>query len=387
MQSTFRGRLKRACNQISYLETPTQEVGLKNPYLICDYCGESHKAEECRQNNPTEQVCLSGGDIYDDLSLLRFYQNDDTPPWGNNKHKEKGENCHEWVVRSKFEDELANFKLKKKFHTKRIGETLDQHLLEMDEDELVLIILGRPFLATTRAIIDIHKGKLSLRVRNETITFNIGKSMKSKHSCNDYLYCADHTTKLVREKWVDTIDHDRKWAEVEEEGDSNEVQAFSFYPRTEPVEPLEWKALENRLKPLSAEPPKLELKELPEHLEYAFLQENNQIPVVISSALSTIEKARLLEFKPSVQTQRRVNPNIKEVVKKEVIKLIDAGLIYPISDSPWIQRISLTGFPAQSVGSSNTDVLDSPCLLVLITGTSQSRQHGKSESDSYYLSD
>ncbi|GJR72407.1 hypothetical protein Tco_0084772 [Tanacetum coccineum] len=45
-----------------------------------------------------------------------------------------------------------------------------------------------------------------------------------------------------------------------------------------------------------------------------------------------------------------------------------------------IQRISLTGFPAQSVGSSNTDVLDSPCLLVLITGTSQSRQHGPEQS-------
>ncbi|GJU85595.1 hypothetical protein Tco_1293141 [Tanacetum coccineum] len=41
----------------------------------------------------------------------------------------------------------------------------------------------------------------------------------------------------------------------------------------------------------------------------------------------------------------------------------------------YIQRISLTGFPAQSVGSSNTDVLDLPCLLVLITETSQSRQH------------
>ncbi|GJR57932.1 hypothetical protein Tco_1500094 [Tanacetum coccineum] len=40
-----------------------------------------------------------------------------------------------------------------------------------------------------------------------------------------------------------------------------------------------------------------------------------------------------------------------------------------------IQRISLTGFPAQSLRSSNTDVLDSPCLLVLINGTSQSRQH------------
>ncbi|GKB89502.1 hypothetical protein Tco_0961774 [Tanacetum coccineum] len=53
----------------------------------------------------------------------------------------------------------------------------------------------------------------------------------------------------------------------------------------------------------------------------------------------------------------------------------------------YIQRISLIGFPAQSVGSSNTNVLDLSCLLVLITGMSQSRQHGKSESDSYYLSD
>ncbi|GJZ17681.1 hypothetical protein Tco_0553804 [Tanacetum coccineum] len=110
-----------------------------------------------------------------------------------------------------------------------------------------------------------------------------------------HLSHADHTAKLVREQWVDTIDHDGKWAEVEQEGDSNEVQAISFYPRTEPVEPLEWKALENQLKPSSVEPPKLELKELPEHLEYAFLQENNQLPVVISFALSAVEKARLLE--------------------------------------------------------------------------------------------
>ncbi|GKF28671.1 hypothetical protein Tco_0095013, partial [Tanacetum coccineum] len=43
------------------------------------------------------------------------------------------------------------------------------------------------------------------------------------------------------------------------------------------------------------EPPKLELKELPEHLDYAYLQENNQLPVVISSTLSTAEKSRLLE--------------------------------------------------------------------------------------------
>ncbi|GJV24879.1 hypothetical protein Tco_1377574 [Tanacetum coccineum] len=46
-----------------------------------------------------------------------------------------------------------------------------------------------------------------------------------------------------------------------------------------------------------------------------------------------------------------------------------------------LRRISLTGFPARSVGSSNADALDSPYLLVLIIGTSQSRQHDKSESD------
>ncbi|GJR99378.1 reverse transcriptase domain-containing protein [Tanacetum coccineum] len=42
------------------------------------------------------------------------------------------------------------------------------------------------------------------------------------------------------------------------------------------------------------------------------------------------------DFKPAVQHQRRVNPKIHEVIKKEVIKLLDAGLIYPISNSPWL---------------------------------------------------
>ncbi|GKC92066.1 DNA-directed DNA polymerase [Tanacetum coccineum] len=87
---------------------------------------------------------------------------------------------------------------------------VDFVVLEMDEDELVPIILGRPFLATARAIIDVHEGKLSLRVGSETVTFNIGKSMKSKHSRDDYLYCADHTAKLVQEQWVNTVNHDEK---------------------------------------------------------------------------------------------------------------------------------------------------------------------------------
>ncbi|GKB36982.1 DNA-directed DNA polymerase [Tanacetum coccineum] len=173
--------------------------------------------------------------------------------------------------------------------------SIDFMILEIDEDELVPIILGQPFLTTARAVIDIHERKLSLRVRNETITFNIEKSMKSKHSHNDYLYCADHTAKLIHEQWVNTVNHDGKWTEEDEEEDSDKALVVSFYPRTKPMEPLEWKAPDNRLKPSSVEPPKLELKELPEHIEYAFLQEDNQLLVFISLALSIDEKTRLLE--------------------------------------------------------------------------------------------
>nr|GEV85385.1 hypothetical protein [Tanacetum cinerariifolium] len=122
---------------------------------------------------------------------------------------------------------------------------VDFVVLEMEEDDLVSIILGRPFLATARAVIDIHKGKLSLRVRSETITFNIGKSMKSKHSRDDYLYCANHTVKLVQEQWVNTVNHDGKWTEEEEEEDSNKALVVSFYLRIEPVKPPKWKALKN----------------------------------------------------------------------------------------------------------------------------------------------
>ncbi|GJR17474.1 hypothetical protein Tco_0966001 [Tanacetum coccineum] len=118
--------------------------------------------------------------------------------------------------------------------------------------------------------------------------------MKSKHPRDDYLYYADHTAKLIQEQWVNIVNHDGKWTEEEEE-DSNKALAISLYPRTEPVEPLEWKAPDNLLKTSSVEPPKLELKELPEHLEYAFLKEDNKLPVVISSALTTDEKTKLLE--------------------------------------------------------------------------------------------
>nr|GFC38603.1 reverse transcriptase domain-containing protein [Tanacetum cinerariifolium] len=115
-------------------------------------------------------------------------------------------------------------------------------------------------------------------------------------------------------------------------------------------------------------PPEVELKELPPHLECAFLGENEKWPVIIAIDLNLNQKTALInvlksrkkviawkltdirgidpefcshkilleeDFSPKVQSQRRVNLKIHDVIKKEVEKLLDAGLIYPISDSPW----------------------------------------------------
>ncbi|GKF96278.1 hypothetical protein Tco_0289013, partial [Tanacetum coccineum] len=109
------------------------------------------------------------------------------------------------------------------------------------------------------------------------------------------------------------------------------------------------------------DPPELELKDLPSHLEYAFLEGTIKLPVIISKELKDEEKAALLkvlkshkqaipsfcthkilmedDFNPAIQHQRRVNPKIHEIIKKEVIKLLDAGLIYPIFDSLWVSPV------------------------------------------------
>nr|GEY12174.1 reverse transcriptase domain-containing protein [Tanacetum cinerariifolium] len=90
------------------------------------------------------------------------------------------------------------------------------------------------------------------------------------------------------------------------------------------------------------EPPEVELKDLPYHLEYAFLEGDNKLPIIIAKELEKFYTHKILmeeDYKPAVQHQRRVNPKIYDVIKKEVEKLLDAGLIYPISDSPWVRPV------------------------------------------------
>nr|GEW82613.1 hypothetical protein [Tanacetum cinerariifolium] len=99
-------------------------------------------------------------------------------------------------------------------------------------------------------------------------------------------------------------------------------------------------------KSLVNEPPLVELKDLPPHLKYALLEGDDKLPIIIAKYLSGIDPEfythKILmeeDFKPAVQHQRRVNPKIHDVIKQEVIKLLEAGLIYPIFDSPWVSPL------------------------------------------------
>ncbi|GKD76422.1 hypothetical protein Tco_1339043, partial [Tanacetum coccineum] len=101
------------------------------------------------------------------------------------------------------------------------------------------------------------------------------------------------------------------------------------------------------------EPPEVELKDLPPHLEYAFLEGDDKVlkshKRAIAWKLSDIKGVdpefcthKILmeeDYEPTVQSQRWVNPKIHDVIRKEVEKLLDAGLIYPISNSPWVSPI------------------------------------------------
>ncbi|CAM8892590.1 unnamed protein product [Rhodiola kirilowii] len=124
--------------------------------------------------------------------------------------------------------------------------------------------------------------------------------------------------------------------------------------------------------PSVVQAPKVQLKPLPEHLKYAFLGENNTLPVIIKNGLGADQERRLIKVltehklairwtladikgisplvcmhrilledgaKPSREPQRRLNPIMVEVVQKEIQKLLDADVIYPISDSQWVSPV------------------------------------------------
>ncbi|KAL5819379.1 hypothetical protein ACOSQ4_023221 [Xanthoceras sorbifolium] len=259
---------------------------------------------------------------------------------------------------------------------------LDTEPMSETENQIP-VILGRPFLATCDANISCRSGVMRLSFGNMTMEVNIFNVFKQPQGDDEYEF-VDFIGTLMHDQFaknsvVDALEnflvnsYDSTSPETVEVAEISEISAFfdtfqvqdakGWYPKFEKIPPR----VEN--KSSSVEVPILELKPLPSGLKHAFLGPNDTFPVVISSQLTSEQENKLItvlyahksaigwsladikgispldcthkilledDVKPSRDAQRRLNPNMREVVKSEVLKLWNAGIIYPISDSKWV---------------------------------------------------
>ncbi|KAG7528251.1 Reverse transcriptase domain [Arabidopsis suecica] len=315
----------------------------------------------------------------------------------------------------------------------RVEIPTDFVVLEMDEEPKDPLILGRPFLATAGALIDVRRGKIDLNLGEDfKMTFDITKTMK-KPTIDGQVFYIEEMDRLADELLEELTEEDylqsaltkdgeegflhletlgyKKLLDTHKEEESSECfeklevpvaevstveedvsdQTRPTYSTTRRVGlpssiPEEVKEADSTCKlddtsrwpsPTSDDlselkAPKVDLKPLPQRLRYAFLGTNSTYPVIINAALNDDEVNLLLselkkyrraigyslsnikgispslcmhrihlenESHSSIEPQRRLNPNLKEVVKKEILKLLEAGVIYPISDSTWVSPV------------------------------------------------
>ena len=258
---------------------------------------------------------------------------------------------------------------------------VDFVIMKMEEDTQVPLLLGRPFLATGAALIDVQKGELTLRVGNEVVHFNINRSLEhldvdaesSMAVGNNNLLNVELNSDCIFQHSINEIEMNFQYPEsfdceilpsnlfnketVSSINENSQDEVCSQKQQTHEQE-------------TSAEG--LTLKELPSHLKYEFLEPEKRKPVIISAALTEAEEPKLLDIlrkykeaiawsiedlkgispsicmhkillndnaKTSIEHQRRLNPVMKEVVRKEVPKWLNAGFIYAISDSSWVSPV------------------------------------------------
>nr|GEZ89705.1 reverse transcriptase domain-containing protein [Tanacetum cinerariifolium] len=258
--------------------------------------------------------------------------------------------------------------------------------VDLDADPRVPLILGRSFLKTKRALIDVFKvldffdviTSGNLTPYYDPIVSTTSQTLTPFENSDFLLEEVDAFLALEDDPTSPKVDQ----SYLDSEEDILLLEAFlnddpSLPPPNQenymPQVRKELKICEAKSNKSSIdEPPEVELKDLPPYLEYAFLEGDDKLPVIIMKDLRVEEKTALItvlkshkraiawklsdikvidpefcthkilmeeNFEPVVQHQRRVNPKIYDVIKQEVLKLLDAGLIYPISDSSWVSPV------------------------------------------------
>ncbi|GJU75220.1 DNA-directed DNA polymerase [Tanacetum coccineum] len=279
---------------------------------------------------------------------------------------------------------------------------IDFVILDMPKDSRVPIILGRPFLATARAMIDVFNKKITLRVGDDEVIFNVDQLIKRPPTEDDECYGINDLGYTINAEAQELLANEepdsflsRGLEKSVDQADlesckSVESKYDDYWYSDKPIRRIEsintpYLIAQETKKPDKVESEhlysasaneidekKLKLKNLPHHLEYAYLHGDKSFPIIISSELSEKEKISLLQvlekrkgviawkmsdikgispsycthkilmeddFKPVIQPQRRLNLKVQDVVKNEIVKLLDFGLIYLISDSSWVSPI------------------------------------------------
>ncbi|GJU18488.1 reverse transcriptase domain-containing protein [Tanacetum coccineum] len=172
----------------------------------------------------------------------------------------------------------------------------------------------KPFLRTARALIDVHGEQMTLRHDDQSVTF--------KWAIHFYFGSLQSETRSPSFTPLGGSDF------LMEEIDEFLERDDSIPPSVDGVYDSEGDTvyLEELLSVINSDPnpPSSPVCEID-----VLKKGDDKLPVIIAK-----------NYRPDqVQHQRRVNPKIHEVIKQEVIKLLDAGLIYPISDSPWVSPV------------------------------------------------
>ncbi|GKA06578.1 hypothetical protein Tco_0685802 [Tanacetum coccineum] len=205
--------------------------------------------------------------------------------------------------------------------------------VDVEADPRVPLILGRSFLKTDRTLIDVYEGEITLRVDNEAVTFNLDQTMKYS-STNDKSVnridiideiCEEYAPELLgfpsddfssgnptstskpftSEFTLEEIDaylYDKSISLESDHDDCDpeeDIYVLEQLLNDDPFQlpPMDLKQSEvTEAKSSIEEPPELELKDLPSHLEYAFLEENDKLPVIIAKGLKNDQKETLINF-------------------------------------------------------------------------------------------
>ncbi|XP_024962657.1 uncharacterized protein LOC112502876 [Cynara cardunculus var. scolymus] len=171
-------------------------------------------------------------------------------------------------------------------------------ILDFEANKDIPIILGRPFLATGRTLIDVQKGELTMRLQDQKVRFNVFNSLKYP----DYLEECSGIAEIEEEVVVKGIQENLKLEEesVEELEEEIVEEIEAIGNDNVPVEVLAYELLENNeqkdFTSSIVSPPDLELKQLPSHLKYAFLGEEGKLPVIISSTLDLHREKKLVDM-------------------------------------------------------------------------------------------